>query len=312
MIKKFNIFFDVGLAAKRLSASLLPHLLVRRTIDVRLRAHSEDALHPDIFRQAWLLGAICLIFIVGCAPGMKPVALKDMPAVQEVSAVIASGATLPEHEKLVYQVKWLGITAGEIIAEIKGRVMWRGRSCYLIEVTARTTGFVSSMYKVDDLYRSYFDAERFYSVRHEEHRHEGAYHKDAVTDFDHGAGKAHFVNAADNTSKIFDIPSGVQDTITASYAVRLLPLAPGKSFAFKVSNSEKVYDLLATITTRSQMMHRGHVYDVLHLIPFAKIRGEEVREGRASGFFTDDARKIPLVVVIKAPVFTQVTATLVE
>lgn len=311
MIKKFNIFFDMWTAAKRRSAALLPHALVRRTSHVRLRAYSEDALHLGILRQSYLLIAICLSFMAGCAPGIKPLAFKEIPEVQVVTQV-SSKAVLPEHEKLVYQVRWLGIMAGEIIAEIKGRVLWKGRPCYLIEVTARTRGFVSSIYRVDDLYRSYLDAETFYTLRHEEHRHEGGFHKDSVTDFDHDTGKAYFKNAVDGSSKTFAIPAAVQDTITASYVARLLALAPGKSFAFKVVNSEKVYDLFATVTGRSRMMHAGRSYDVLHVVPFARINGAEAREGRASGFFTDDERKIPLVVTIKAPVFTKVTATLLE
>jgi hypothetical protein len=202
----------------------------------------------------------------------------------------------------------MGITAGELVAEIKGKVDWKGRPCYLIEVTGRSSGFISTFYRVEDHYRSYFDAEKLYTLRHEEHRHEGAYHKDSVTDFDHDKGKAYFKNAADGTSKIFDVPPGVQDSLTAAYMGRLLPLTPGKLFTFKVCNSEKVYDLYVSISHRSRLYGRA----VLHLVPFARINGDEFREGRASGYVTDDEKRIPVEVVIKAPVFTSVTARLVE
>ena len=147
-----------------------------------------------------------------------------------------------------------------------------------------------------------------YSLRHEERRHEGGYVKDSITDFDHAAGKAHFRNAADGTEKTFDIPAGVQDSLTVAYMARLLPLAPGRVFTFKVCNSEKVYDLDVSATGRSRFLGR----QVLHLVPFARLNGQEFREGRASGYVTDDEQKMPLEVVIKAPVFTSVTAALVE
>jgi hypothetical protein len=253
------------------------------------------------------IAAASLVGVSGCAATLT-VPSKNMP--EEVVQVVGMPVreALPEHERLVYRVKWMGITAGELVAEIKGKVEWKGRSCYLIEVTGRSSGFISTFYRVEDHYRSYFDAEKFYPLRYEEYRHEGAYRKDAVTDFDHDAGKAYFRNAADNTEKVFDIPSGVQDSLTASYMGRLLPLTPGKVFTFKVCNSEKVYDLYVSISGRSQL----HGQAVLHLVPFARINGEEFREGRASGYVTDDAKRIPVEFVVKAPVFTSVTARLVE
>jgi hypothetical protein len=247
------------------------------------------------------------VFFSGCALRMSVPSEKFLPKVEAVADIPVT-QTLPEHERLVYRVKWMGITAGELTAEIKGKVDWKGRSCYLIEVTGRTLGFISTFYKVDDHYRSYFDVEKLYPLRYEEHRHEGSYHKDAATDFDHEKGKAYFKNAADNTQKTFDIPPGVQDSLTAAYMGRLLPLAPDKVFTFKICNSEKVYDLYVSISGRSELF--GH--PVLHLVPFARINGEEFREGRASGYVTDDEKRIPLEVVIKAPIFTSVTARLLE
>ena len=253
------------------------------------------------------IAAACLVALAGCAATLKVPSGDTLPKVQ-AAVDVPVRQILPDHERLVYRVTWLGITAGELVAEIKGKVAWKGRPCYLIEVTGRTSGFISAFYRVEDHYRSYFDAEKLYSLRHEEHRHEGRYHKDSVTDFDHEAGKAYFKNAADGTAKTFDIPSGVQDSLTASYMARLLPLAPGQVFTFKVCNSEKVYDLYISVSDRSRL----NGCEVLHLVPFAKINGNEFREGRASGYVTDDARKIPVEVVIKAPVFTSVTARLVE
>ncbi len=257
----------------------------------------------------WVSALMALPLLASCVSGGVLKARDILLAAPSASAIDPSEKfTLPENERLVYQVKWLGITAGEFVIEIKGRTTWNGRECYLLEVNARTTGFVSSIYRVDDLYRSYLDVEKLYTLRHEERRHEGGYHKDAVTDFDHAAGKAHFRNAADGSEKTFDIPPGVQDSLTAAYVARLLPLAPGQVFTFKVCNSEKVYDLYLSVGARAQMKGRS----VLHLVPFGKINGSDYREGRASGYVTDDALKIPLVLVVKAPVFTSVTATLIN
>ena len=257
----------------------------------------------------FLIGVVVsgLMGLAGCASTLT-LPSKEMLAKIENASDMPMRQALPEHERLVYQVKWMGITAGEMVSEIKGKVNWKGRSCYLIEVTGHSSPFISTFFKVEDHYRSYFDVEKHYPLHYEEHRHEGAYHKDAVTDFDHDAGKAYFRNDADGTRKIFDIPPGVQDSLTAAYMGRLLPLTPEKIFTFKICNSEKVYDLYVSVSGRFVLNGRA----VLHLVPFARINGTEFREGRASGYVTDDDRRIPLEVVIKAPVFTSVTAQLVE
>ena len=77
-------------------------------------------------------------------------------------------------------------------------------------------------------------------------------------------------------------------------------------FHVKVCNSEKVYDLYISARGRSVIAGRR----TFHLVPFAKINGDDIREGRGSGYVTDDAARLPLWVVIKGPVFTQVTAVL--
>ncbi len=259
----------------------------------------------NIFFSARLV--LGMVFIAGCAATVPGVSvLGKLPVI--TTAALPAAMKMPEHERLVYRITWLGLTAGELVAEVKGRVTWRGRPCYLIEVTGRTVGFVARFYPVEDHYRSYFDAEKFYSMRHEENRREGNYRKNAVTDFDHEAGKARFRNAVDKSEKTFDIPPGIQDNLTAAYIGRLMPLEPGQVYAFKVCNSEKVYDLFVSVSVRAQVMGRS----ALHLTPFARINGTDFREGRASGYVTDDAKKTPFLVVIKAPVFTSVTAVLQE
>lgn len=214
-------------------------------------------------------------------------------------------------EKLVYKIKWLGVTAGELISEVKGIEELRGRKAYRIEVTARTVGFCSTLYRIEDRYVSYLDVERLYSLRHEVHRREGGYKKDSATDFDQEAHKAYFQSATDGSTKTVDIPEGVQDTVTASYMARFLPLAEGKTFSFHVYNSEKVYELFLNIGAKRVMTVPGRgPKEMFHLVPFARLSGEKVREGSASGYITADEDRLPFLVVIKAPVFTSVTALL--
>ena len=68
-------------------------------------------------------------------------------------------ARLPEYERLTYNVKWLGLPVGNIWASIKGIEKIRGRDAYVLEVVVKTNRFCSAIYKIEDRYVSYLDAE---------------------------------------------------------------------------------------------------------------------------------------------------------
>jgi hypothetical protein len=218
----------------------------------------------------------------------------------------------PSHEKLVYRLKWLGITAGEITMEMNGPEEWRGRKAYRIEVHAKTRGICSTIYRIDDRYVSYLDAEEFHALRHEVYRREGNYKKDAITDFDQAAHKAYFKNLTDGSHKVYKIPPHTQDPVTAAYYVRFLPLEPGRTFDLRVANSERNYEMFLKIGDRAQRSAMGKSWNAYHFEPYAKHKGELVRVGRLSGYISTDNERMPILFVIKAPVFTSVAASLVK
>ncbi|MBF0121883.1 MAG: DUF3108 domain-containing protein [Candidatus Omnitrophica bacterium] len=231
-----------------------------------------------------------------------------------LAAMPGSGAVwvLPETEKLVFRMKWIGIPAGMITAEIKGIEEIRGRRAYRIEVTARTTGICRALYRIEDRYVSYLDVERLHTLRHEVHRREGGYKKDAVTDFDQERHQAHFKSLTDGSEKTFDIPPDTQDTISAAYVMRTRDLQAGGSYDVKICNSEKNYDIFFHVLGKGVLSVPGlGRREVFSVKPYGHLKGKEVRDGRLSGWISTEPGHVPYRIVIKAPVFTQVTAFLV-
>ena len=220
-------------------------------------------------------------------------------------------SALPEYEKLFYAVKWLGIQVGTITASIKGIKEINGRKAYELEVTAKTNAFCSAIYRIDDRFVSYMDTQNFYTLRHEVYRREGRYKKDAITDFDNRSKKAHFKNLVDKSEKFFDIPYGVQDTLSACYYFRLLPVQIGKKIEYAVYNNEKVYQLFGIIESKGYIrLPRVGKKPAFYIQPYAQIEGEQVKKGKASGYFSVDSKRLPLLAVVQAPMFTEVTASL--
>lgn len=220
---------------------------------------------------------------------------------------------LPEREKLVYEVKWLGFPVGTATASINGIKVIDGRPAYELEITAKTNDFCSAIYKVEDRYVSYLDVEGLYTVRHEVYRREGRYKKDAITVFDHTDRKAYFKNLLDRSEKTLDVPSGTQDPVSMAYYFRLVPWGEGRREEFSVYNNEAVYRLRGVMGGKEKVLvPRLGPREVFKVQPYAILDGNVVKKGRARIYFSLDDKQIPLKAVVEGPVFTSVTGYLVR
>lgn len=218
---------------------------------------------------------------------------------------------LPEYEKLTYQISWLGLPVGTITSSIEGIKKIDGRDAYILEVVAQTNDFCSAIYRIDDRFVSYMDVEHLYTLRHEVYRREGRFKKDAITDFDQVNHKAYFRNLLDKSEKVIDISPMVQDTLSACYYFMILPVAVGDRVEYAVYNNEDNYQLFGLIQSK------GFIWvptlgkrEAFYIQPYAQLEGEEVKKGKLSGYFSCDKRRIPLLAVVEAPMFTKITASL--
>jgi hypothetical protein len=240
-----------------------------------------------------------------------PANIKERQEIAEHIVIEPAQSNLPEYERLVYSVKWLGMPVGHIIASINGIKEINGRKAYEIEVIAKTNAFCSAIYKIDDRFVSYMDIEGFYTLRHEVYRREGRYKKDAVTDFDHINKKAHFRNLLDKSEKTIDIPYGVQDTLSACYYFRLLSVGLDEKIEYTVYNNEDIYQLFGIIESKDFIrLPRTGRKAAFHIQPYARLQSEQVRKGRVSGYFSVDGKRLPLLAIVQAPVFTEITVSL--
>lgn len=222
-------------------------------------------------------------------------------------------AHLPSSEVLTYRVKWLGIPVGIITASIKGTREIRGRQAYVLEINARSNAFCSRIYRVADRFISYVDVENFYTLRHEAYRREGRYRKEAVTDFDQEKHKAYFFNLVDNTKKEFDIPERVQDPLSACYYFMTLPVQAKDTIAYAVCNNEEIYDVFCQISSPFFITVPGlGESESFSIQPQATLKNKPVKKGRATVYFNCARRRTPLFAVIRAPVFTRITVTLLK
>lgn len=223
----------------------------------------------------------------------------------------APDSRLPESETLTYEVRWLGMSVGTMTASVKGVQEVNGRKAYVLEAVVKTSPFFSGIYSINDRFVSYLDVEKLHTLRHEVYRRDGKYKKDAVTEFDQENHTAHFRNLLDKSEKSFPIPPGVQDTLSACYYFMLLPIKVGDRIEYQVCNNEANYRLLSLIESKAFISLPGIGEKQAFLIqPYATLKDKKVDKGRVKAYFTAEKRRIPLVAVIRGPVFSEVTVTL--
>ena len=264
--------------------------------------------------------ATCAIFLLsGCATGysLRTTSVLKPETGQRVHSKEIQIKTPPKKltlgEKLTYQVRWLGIPVGTIVASTAPQLgQINGRSAYKVKVVVRTNDFCSKIYKIEDEFVSYIDAETMTTLRHEVYRREGRYRKDAITDFNQQEHMAHFENFLDKSKKTFKISENTQDTLSACYYFRILKLKLDDRIKYFVVNNEQNYELFGVIEDKKfiNIKNLGD-FESFFIQPYAKVLGgEKVKKGKVSGYFSADEERLPLLAIVEAPMFTKVTATL--
>ncbi|HQJ15024.1 MAG TPA: DUF3108 domain-containing protein [Candidatus Omnitrophota bacterium] len=218
---------------------------------------------------------------------------------------------LPDYEMLTFNLKWVGIPVGSVTLTVNGIRNINGRDAYMLEARFKSNKFLSAIYNIDDRFVSYMDVEKLYSLRQEVYRNEGNYRKEAVTDFDQINHKAYFKNAVDKSTKVLDIPPGVQDTVSACYYFLMLPLKVGDRIDFYVYNSEQTYQLIGVVEEKLFMRTPAlGIKEAFRMQPYVKQNGKQVEKGTLVAYFSCDKRRIPLMGKLKGVIFTEAVFTL--
>jgi len=215
-------------------------------------------------------------------------------------------------ERLVYDVTWLGIKAGQATLEALGAVQLNGEPAYHLMTTATSTPWISKIYRVDDRSESYLAQDSPRALRFEKHLREGRYRHSSRTDFDHARGIASFryldfgpvpreisrLEEAEQYGKYveqeFPLNPGALDELSVLYYVRTQTLMPGNTVRARVFASRKNWDLEVNVLRRETLETALGRRETLVVEPLLKFEGIFQRKGRMIVWITDDPERIPV------------------
>jgi hypothetical protein len=217
-----------------------------------------------------------------------------------------------EGERLVYDVTWLGIRAGQATLEVRGVVNLDGHQAYHLVTTAQSGPLVSKIYKVDDRTESYLAPEPMRALRFEKHLREGRYRHSSRTEFDHEKGIVTFryldfsqvpkeitrLEEAERYGKYvsqeFPLTPGALDELSVLYYVRSLPLTAGTTVLARVFASRKNWDLEVKVLGRETLQTILGPRQTVVVEPLLKFEGVFQQKGRMTVWITDDTDKVPV------------------
>ncbi|MBP1691628.1 MAG: hypothetical protein H6Q32_980 [Bacteroidetes bacterium] len=199
-------------------------------------------------------------------------------------------------ERLVFDVNYGFITAGEAVMAISRFDSIAGRKCFRVDFTVNSLPSFSWIYKVEDRYVTFIDVEAIAPWRFEQHIREGSYSRDFIADFDHRK------LIAKTTEGEHPIPKYVHDILSAFYFARTVDysgMKTGDTLLLHNFYKDKSYELVVKVLGRQELEVAAGTFRTIVVEPLVKEGGLFKSEGRIVIWLTDDERKLPIRVNTK-------------
>ena len=202
-------------------------------------------------------------------------------------------------ERLVYDVGYSFITAGEAVFSIPAIETMHDRECYQVLFTVNSTPTFSFFYKVDDRYETILDKKGIFPWRFTQRIREGKYRNDFAADFDQ------LSNVAITKAGIYPVPPYVHDVVSAMFYVRTLDYSkcrPGERIIIQNFFKDTTYQLAVKFLGYQQISVDAGKFNCVLVEPLIREGGLFKSEGRIIIWMTNDDRKIPVKVSTKVAV----------
>lgn len=196
-------------------------------------------------------------------------------------------------ERLVYDLTWAGIKAGEAVLEIKDE----GDHLSIVSTT-RSAKWVSVFYKVDDRVESRLMKGSLsllgHSINYRLKIREGRHRKDKEVVFDKTQSKALYIDYLSKEKKEIDIPFPIFDPLSSFYYVRGLHLEVGKPVFVTIFDSKKVWNVEVQVLKKERIEVPAGEFDTIVIRPLLKSEGIFYRKGDIQIWLTEDEKRIPV------------------
>jgi hypothetical protein len=216
-----------------------------------------------------------------------------------------SAEELPFHvgEKMIFQIKWTSIPAGEMVIETLPLEKINGEDSRHILLTVTSNSFVDMFYKIRDRMESYTDFNFSHSVLYTESR-QGKRPKETSIEFDWVKQQAQYSRRGEKEKRPpVSIMPGTFDPLSAFLAFRQIDLNETKEIIISATDGKTMISGKIRVIKRETITINGTKYNTFLLEPDLRGIGG-VFEGEDSGaqiWVTADNRRIPVRIKSQLP-----------
>jgi hypothetical protein len=202
-------------------------------------------------------------------------------------------------EKQTLEVTYIGLTAGEFTMEVLPPKKIGDRNVYHLKGTVKSSAVLNLFYRLDDWIESFWDYEGLFSHRFHMVLDETKQTRDVLELYDQETKKAFYWNRRNQpnkppveTKKFFDMAPFAQDSFTAVYYLRTLPLEIGKTYVYPVISEGKGWDCVVHVVRHEMMDTPLGRRRTIVVNPQTRYNGV-MKQEKGAGFIwlTDDDRR---------------------
>ena len=223
------------------------------------------------------------------APGLGIASERAAPPTTKVSHPFNPG------EKLTYNISWSNVfSAGTAVMEVKKEKAADGGDVLRFTSKANSTGMVDKVYKVLDVVHSVVDYRTLQSISYDLSSVHGKKKKLRTLLFDHD--KETVTYAVDGVKATLEIPENTQDALSSLYYIRTKPdFIEGKTIVVNIHDSGKNWAVEIQVLGRERIKTPAGEFNTIKVRTYPKYEGVFMHKGEIFMWFTDDKRKIPVL-----------------
>jgi Protein of unknown function (DUF3108) len=197
----------------------------------------------------------------------------------------------PDDQSYVYSVEWHMFNAGTAAVKLNA-----AGAEQRVTAAADSTGVVTALFKVHDLFEASFDSRSFCSLRVSRHTEEGSHQRTMDLRLEYARRKSVLdeknLKSGERKHTENDIPSCVTDVVSGFYYLASLPLQPGNLSSFAI-NDGTTTEVAARVESRESVRAPAGTFQTVR-VRVEATSGSLKGKGQIWVWFTDDRNHTPV------------------
>ncbi len=212
-------------------------------------------------------------------------------------------------DRVLFDITYFGATAGTLELKVLQDKVVDNRPTYHVQAIAATSSVFALFYRLYDVVESFIDQHTIIPIKFTLKMDESLQDRDIVELYDHSKQKMYFWSKWNHKKKglrmdNYELDTGEfpQDSISAFFYIRTLPLHVGDKYRFMVSNNGKMKEVQISVIRKEKLTTRVGDIDSIVVQPEVVLDGVLKKTGDSFIWIADDPHRSLLKIDAKVKV----------